>query len=147
MGANEAGTIVGMIIGGLIGLAVGSLISAILLRAAAHWMKKIDIPFGSAYGTMFSAGLVNMVIAFVLGLAVGAVSGGKPGSLLGLQVALFLISFLIQAAFISSRHAMSFSDAILIEAGMFLIALAIGLILGIVVFAIFFGMGMLMHAH
>jgi hypothetical protein len=42
---------------------------------------------------------------------------------------------------------MSFSDAILIEAGMFLIALAIGLILGIVVFAIFFGMGMLMHAH
>jgi hypothetical protein len=88
-----------------------------------------------------------MVIGFVLGLVVGATSGGKPGSLLGLQVATFLIGFLIQAAFISSRHAVSFSDAILIEIGMFLIALAIGLILGIVVFAIFFGMGVLTHAH
>jgi hypothetical protein len=147
MGANEAGMIVGVIIAGLIGLVLASLISAILLRAAAQWMKKLVIPFGSAYGTVFSAGLVNMVIAFFLGLAVGAVSGGKPGSLLGLQIAMFLIGFLIQAAFISSRHSVTFSDAILIEIGMFLIALAIGLILGVVVFAVLFGMGVLMHAH
>ena len=87
-----------MIIGGLIGLAVASLISAIVLRTAAQWMKKLVIPFGSAYATIFSAGLVNMVIGFVLGFAVAAASGGKPGSLLGLQVAMFLIGFLIQAA-------------------------------------------------
>ena len=110
-------------------------------------MKKLVIPFGSAYATVFSAGLVNMVIGFVLGFAVAAASGGKPGSLLGLQVAMFLIGFLIQAAFISSRHSVTFGDAIVIEIGMFLIALAIGLILGIVVFAVLFGMGLLLHAH
>jgi hypothetical protein len=147
MGPQAAATLIGVIIGGLFALVVGSLISAILLRAAAQWMKRLVIPFGSAYVTVLGAGLVNMVIGFGLGVMVGMITGGKPGSLLGLQIAMFLIGFLITAAFISSRHSVTYGDALFIEIGMFLIALAIGVILGVVVFAVVFGMGILMHAR
>ena len=67
MAPEQAGALIGTIIGGLIGLALGSLVGAVILRAAAQWAEKLDIPFGSAYVTVLLSAFVNYVIGFIPG--------------------------------------------------------------------------------
>jgi hypothetical protein len=141
MGPHEGGMIVGLLCGGIIGLGIGGLIGAIILRAAAQWVKKIDIPFGSAFGTVLIAGVINYGIGFVFGLLIGAVAPGNQIAMALLQLVLFPIGFLIQAAVISGRHSVSFGSALLIELVMWLIALAIGVVIGVVVLLVGLALG------
>ncbi len=48
---------------GFLGTLIGSLVSAVLLRAAAQWVEKKDVPYGEAYVTMSLAAIANLLAA------------------------------------------------------------------------------------
>jgi len=56
-----------LLIGGLIGIAVGGLMVAILIRAAAKWVAKLDIPFGKAFGLGLGITFLNGFLSFIIG--------------------------------------------------------------------------------
>jgi hypothetical protein len=143
MAAEQTGMLVGMLCGGIIGTLIGSLIGAIILRAAVKWVKKLDIPFGSAYVTMLIAGFINYFLGFVVGAVVGMAAHGNESALIVMQLGLLPLGFLIQAAIISARHAMSFGSAVLVELAMMLITLIIGVIIGVFVLVIFLAFGLI----
>jgi len=120
----------GALIVKFIGLVIGSLISAVILRAAAKWVEDLEIPYGEAYVTMLLSGVVNLIMGALVGFAVGF----GTGSINAVQAAALLlvpVGFLIQSGFISSRHEVSFGSGFLISLLMIGIGLAIGLIIAI----------------
>ena len=117
----------GMLIGMLFGIAVMSLVGAVILRAAAKWVEKLDVPFGNAYVTMLLAAIVNGLLGFVIGLAVGAGTQSRE-AVNAASLLMWPIGFCIQSGFVSSRIQIPFGRACLVSLTMMGIGLAIGLI-------------------
>ena len=108
------------------------LIGAIFLRLAASWIAKEDIPYGSAFGTVVIATILNYAIGFAVGfLAAGA--GATEESFPLIQLAMLPVGILIQSAVISARHAISFGKSLLISLVMMAIMFVIVLIVVVVV--------------
>jgi hypothetical protein len=103
---------------------IGSLIGAVLLRAAAKWVARLDVPFGKAYWTVYIAYICNFALAHLLGSAV-AYDTNSIGAVNVLQVIVLPVGFLIQSGIISSRLELSFGKGCLISITMIGIALAI----------------------
>jgi hypothetical protein len=119
-----------MIIGQLIGVVIGSLIAAIVLRAAAKWVQKMEVPYGQAYVTVLLANLINVVLGSILGYAVGSATQ----SMEAVNVASLLmlpVGFLILSGFISSRLQIAFGRACLVSLAMAAIGIGIALIVAI----------------
>lgn len=122
--------LIGMIIGQLIGVGIGSLMVAIVLRAAAKWVQKLDVPYGQAYVTVLLPSLINVV----LGSIVGYVVGSATQSMDAVNVASLLrlpVGFLIASGFISSRLEIPFGRACLISLAMTAIGIGIVLVVAI----------------
>jgi hypothetical protein len=114
-----------MVIGSLILALIGVLIGAIFLRAAAKWVAKIEVPFGTAYVTVFLSTLVSCIpLGFVLGIAVVTATQSKEAVNV-LQVFMVPVGFVITAAIISRRIKVTFGRACLIN----LVMLALGIVI------------------
>lgn len=51
----------------------GSLIGAVFLRAAAHWVAKKDVAYGTAYGLYFLNHLIFGTIIIIGGMVIGII--------------------------------------------------------------------------
>lgn len=60
------------LIGALLGLAIGGFIIAVFLRASAHWVARLDIPFGKAFGLGLGISFLNGFLSFIVGLALSS---------------------------------------------------------------------------
>lgn len=60
------------LLGVLLGLAVGGFIVAVFLRASAHWVARLDIPFGTAFGLGLGISFLNGFMSFIVGLALSS---------------------------------------------------------------------------
>ena len=60
------------LIGALLGLAVGGFIIAVFLRASAHWVARLDIPFGKAFALGLGISFLNGFMSFLVGLALSS---------------------------------------------------------------------------
>ena len=134
---QEPKQIVGFIIGLPIVAAVVSLLTAVVLRAAAYMVSGDHLPYGEAYGTMFLSYIANGAIGFVFALALQSMTepadGTNPLSLLMLPIAFF-----VQSGIISTRHETEFGPACLISLAVWLIWFAI---LFVVVLGVFLAFG------
>ncbi|MEC9374198.1 MAG: hypothetical protein VYC34_10160 [Planctomycetota bacterium] len=113
--------IAGLFAQSIIGAAIGSLLAAIFLRIAARWMLKLDIPYGSAYVTMFlayiAATVAGLIVAVPAGLLLGAANPDLFESSAGDALLLLLIlpvGFLAQSAVIGRRLELPFGRACLL---------------------------------
>lgn len=124
---------IGQLIGAFFGGLIGCLIGAILLRAASHWVVKLDVPFGKAYWTVFIAFIVNFILGYFLGF-VAAFTTGSTEVVDALSVIMLPVGFLIQSGIIGSRLKLSFGKACLVNITMIGIALGIAFAIGIFIF-------------
>lgn len=115
----------GMLISMLIGTMIASLIGAILLRADAKWVQKIDVPFSNAYVTSPLAGIVNVIIGFLVGFVARAGTWSQEAVIVA-SLLMWPVGFLIQSVFVSSRIRIPFGRACLVSLAMIGIALEIG---------------------
>jgi hypothetical protein len=123
----------GMIIGMLMGTLIGSLPGAIILRVAAKWVQKMEVPFGNAYITIL---LANIVI-FMVGLTVRTgMQSQEAANTTSLSIFMLPVSFLIQSAFVNARIKIPFGRACLVSLAMIGIGLAIILIVAVPVILI-----------
>ena len=122
-----------LIIGQIIGGAIGSLIGAVLLRAAAHWIIKEDVSYGKAYVTVFFSTLANLVIGFVVGFAMGS-SSQSEGTIAFATFLMLPIGFFVQAGIIAFTLMIDFGKACLISLTMIGLALGIAAVVGGLVF-------------
>ena len=119
----------------IISTAIVSLIAAVILRAAAKWVIKDDISFGTAYITVFLSSIICGALGFVVGIIEG--SAGMPdGSDIFLPLVMLPIVFLVHSGLISSRLSTSFKTACLITLVMIAISIGIGIIVGGIVFLV-----------
>ena len=119
-----------LIIGGLMVLTVASLINAIILMVAANWVTKMDVPFGTAFGATLFPILICCGLGFASGFVMPAV---HP---LVAVVANLTFPVLIQAWVISWRLKVTFGGAALITLVMAAIGLAIGTLVGLIIFVL-----------
>jgi len=110
---------------------IGCLIGTIILRAAAQWVQKMDVPFRIAFVTILVSGIVNILMGIN---CIGAVifnSGSGPLSQMIETLAWILIwpvGFLIQSSFVHLFLKIPFGRACLISLSMIGIGLGIFLI-------------------
>ena len=101
-----------------------------ILRAAAKWAEKMEIPFWSAVGTVLVYSLANLAIGSVVALLAGVMGAGpKHAMLQGLAAP---VGFLLQSAVISGRHNVAFGKGIKISIFMWLVTLLIGIAVAVV---------------
>jgi hypothetical protein len=137
----DPGSIIGItLVLGIVALFIGSLVSAIILRAAAHWAIKLEIEFWSAFGTVFFAGLVNCTIGFVVGALVGP---ENPSALLLGELGMLFVNFLVLTIFVSVRHTLPSGKAMKVVAYMYGISILIGVLIGAAFAAVFLFTGVL----
>jgi len=117
---------IAILIGGLIGLIIGGLIGAILLRAAAKWVLKEDIAFGSAFGTVLTFTFINFLIGFLIGIATSSARSGEV--ILIATVLSWILGFFMQSWIISARHNTSFGRACLVSLTMLGIVICIAIV-------------------
>jgi hypothetical protein len=108
--------------------AISSVITALVLRAAAYLVCGEHLPYGDAYGTMFFSYLANGVIGFVYTLIMQSMEQPTDGSN-PLSFLMLPIGFLVQSGIISARHEMDFGPACLISLAIGLIFFAIILVI------------------
>jgi len=120
----------GLIVAQLIGIAIGSLFTAIILRAAAQWVQKVDVPQGEAYIISLMFNLCNWVVIGILVLAVARGTQSMTATLTA-SILSIPIAFLVMAGFIRSGLEIEFGRACLISLVMVAISVAIGLLIGI----------------
>ena len=127
--------LIGMLFGGAIGALIGSLIGAIFLRAAAKWVLKDDVPYGQSYITVLISCLLNLVLGMGVGFAVGVSvdQSELEGAARTTQLVMLPVGFLLQSAVIAKRHDATFGRAMLVTLTMFLLALAVGLVVGLLI--------------
>jgi hypothetical protein len=123
------------LIGGILGILIWSIFGAILLRAAAKWVVKVDLKFGEAYGTIFAIYVINVVVGFLVGSGLRSMEGSE-NLIKAAPILLLPLSFLIHAGLIGSNLKMSFKSACLVTLAMIAIVLGIGLVVGGVIFAV-----------
>jgi hypothetical protein len=128
-----------------LGAFIGGLVSAIVLRAAAHWALRLEIEFWSAFGTVFFASLVNGAIGFVAGLAMSTAFHENPALLLPGELAMLLVNFLVLSVFVSARHTLTFRQAMKVVLYMYLIVLLIVVVVGAAVTGALLFTGVLRH--
>jgi hypothetical protein len=145
-----------MIFGGIaglaIGLAIGTFIGAVILRAAVSLYNKLAGGAGSpnavaepsmdkAALTVFLATLANVVVGFLLGMAIGAASGaagarGEEAAVIA-QVAALPVGVLVMAGILSAMLRTTFWRAILVTLCYMLVsALIVGVIVVFVLVAL-----------
>ncbi len=125
MNLSEIGLGVGAVLGILMFLAVAVLIGAVILRAAAKWAERLDLPFWSSAQTV----LLYTLGGSVLGVSVAFLAdklgaGGHHHVVRGL---LGPAGFFLQSVIISSRHHLSLGKGIKISIFMWLVGLIIGI--------------------
>ena len=111
---------------GLIGLGVGSLVGAIVLRAAAQWLEKLDVPFGNALLTMLLVNIANSVVGLTFAFAFGTAARSNEVAHAA-RAAIWPACFLIQSAIIGRRIELPMGRACLVSFVMVLISIGIGL--------------------
>ena len=119
--------VLGTLIFALIFAVIGSLIGAIMLRAAAWWVEKMDVSFGDACVTVILAGITISILGFVVGLAVGA-GMRSYGTVSTASLLMYPMGFLILSGFVSARIQIPFGRACLVSLIMLGAFLAIYLI-------------------
>jgi hypothetical protein len=127
---NDIGLTVFGFVGALAGLFIGALVGAVILRAAAKWAEKMEIPFWSAVGTVLVYTLADLAIGMVVALLAG-VMGDKPKHSM-VHGLVGPVAFLLQSAVISGRHNVTFGKGIKISIFMWLVTLLIGLAVAII---------------
>jgi hypothetical protein len=123
------------VLGTLLFLSIGVLLGAVILRAAAKWAEKMDLPFWSSVGTVFIYSLASCAIGSVVALLVGEMGDGPRQRMLEGLVA--PAGFLVQSAVISGRHKLSFGKGIKISIFMWLVTLLIGIAVAVVTIGVF----------
>jgi hypothetical protein len=119
------------VLGVLIAMGAAVALGAMILRAAAKWAEKIDLPFWSAAGTVLLSTLASYAIAFVLGLIFGTAAENSDHRVAHGLVA--PLGFFAQSAIISGRHQLSFGKGIKISIFMWLVCVLIGIAVALVV--------------
>jgi hypothetical protein len=92
----NAPVVAGTCIGLIIGIALGTLFGAVILRAAAHWAVKIEVPFWRACRiSLLNAG-IGFGINFAIGILVGMASGPvEPGQVAHVPWPIYLVTFVL----------------------------------------------------
>ncbi len=108
-----------------------SLIGAILLRATARWVQKLDVGFGNAYFTLLLSNMLNTAMVMVACLIVRAATHSRKAIDLAL-VLLIPVGFLIQSAFVSSRLRVPFRRGCLLSLVMVGLLSGLGLVAAVV---------------
>jgi hypothetical protein len=110
---------------------IGCLIGTIILRAAAQWVQKMDVPFRIAFVTILVSGIVNILMGIN---CIGAVifnsgSGPQTQDIETLaRILIWPVGFLIQSGFVYLFLKIPFGRACLISLSMIGIGLGIFLI-------------------
>jgi len=130
MVSHETVVTVVCFVGGLVGLFIGVLVGAVILRAAAKWAEKLDLPFWSSVATVLIYSLGGCAIGFVAALLAGVMGDGPKHQMLEGLVA--PAGFLLQSAVISGRHKLSFGKGIKISIFMWLVTLLTGIAVAVV---------------
>lgn len=103
-------TLAPFIIGGIIGLAVHGLLLAVFLRVASHWVAKVEIPFGKAFGLAIRIALLNSAFAIVI---VAGLSGADTPRWLPFGIA-YVVGAVVAAAILRQRLAVRWGEGALI---------------------------------
>lgn len=108
---------------------IGGLIGAIILRAAAHWVVKMDVPFGRAFVTALLGALASYgaQALFSAILGPGAKPAGRASSdqQTAAAVGAFIVGVLAQAGIICLMLRIKYGKALLVALAMFVISLLI----------------------
>ena len=118
-----------------IGAFIWSLIGAVILRAAAKWVQKLDVGFGNAYVTVLLSVIANLVLGAIIGFSVGAATQSMD-AVNAVSLLMMPVGFLIQSGIISSRLQIRFGRGCLVSLAMIGVAIGIFVVVGIVVFII-----------
>jgi hypothetical protein len=113
------------VLAALVILSLGVLVGAVILRAAAKWAEKLDLPFWSSAETVLIYTLGGCALGFGVALLAGVMGEGPKHRMLEGLVA--PAGFLLQSAVISGRHKLSFGKGIKISIFMWLVSLLIGI--------------------
>ena len=126
---------IAQLIGMFIGCFIWSLIGAVILRAAAKWVQKLEVGFGNAYVTVLLSAIANLVLGAIVGFGVGAATQSMD-AVNAVSLLMMPVGFLIQSGIISSRLQIPFGRGCLVSLAMIGVAIGIFLVVGIVVFII-----------
>ena len=109
-----------------------SLIGAVVLRAAAHWVVKLDVPFGRAYWTAYISFLANSMLGLFLGFMVGYATGSEE-AVDALRFILLPVGFIVLSGIVSLRLNLSFRKACLVSITMIGIGFGIAFVIVLIV--------------
>lgn len=151
MPAEALGAIVCSLI---VWLGLGTLIGAVFLRAAIALYNKVagedyrsrvkEPELGRAMGITFATTLVNLVSGFAVGFVLGAagIATGQDQRTVTLlaQAISIPFGFLVMSAMLSAMLPTTFGRAALITLFFYLIAIAVAIFIGVLVFTLFAGM-------
>jgi hypothetical protein len=119
------------LIGGFISTAIGSLVSAVILRAAAQWIEKRNVPYGDAYLTVSLGAYTNLLASILLRVGIIVAWGLKVDvATMATYLVMIPFGFFVQVVIIGSRLRISFDRACLICAVMLAIAFVMALFYG-----------------
>lgn len=127
--------IIGLLVGMLIGGCLGALVGAIILRAAAKWVEKTDVPFGSAFVTTLIILVTQLVIGGGIGFVVGSTTHSQD-AVNGAALLMWPVGFCIQSGIISARMGIAFGRACLVSLAMLAIGISCALLVAIPVLLI-----------
>jgi hypothetical protein len=119
--------------------AIASVITAILLRAGAKWVARIDVSFANAYGAAFIASMLGIGTGALIALVTRATLSALPNPNLAFtltRLALIPAGFLVQAGIVTWRFKVRFVQACLITLVAIALDIAISAIVGLFIFAL-----------
>ena len=112
----------------LIAIAISSLIGALILRLAAKWVARVEVPYFRAYFTLVIAAVISVAIELSVGY--GAVLLGADELAVGiLGLVLVPVQDLMQALVIRWRLELTFSESLLVCLAMIGITIVLALII------------------
>lgn len=123
----------------LVAVAIVGAIGAIVLRLATKIVTKQEVGFGRAFATVLLAGALNSVVGFAVGLMVAAAAGPEVDAESAGAVAQLImlpVGILLQAAVIAKMLRESYGVSLLIALMNLVIWIAIGVVVGLLVFAV-----------
>lgn len=147
MGFMEGTALGGMLCGLVLGGAIGSLISAVIMRVtialynrlASGGDAEVDEPeYSKAWGIMFTAYVVNIVIGFLIGLLtqVGAAEQMGPSTQITRQLILVVTGFLVLTGVLTVMLPTTFVRGLAITGLYTVITIALVFAIVIVVFGV-----------
>jgi len=125
---------------GLIGTLILSFISAVILRAGAEWVERIDVRYTDAYATMLLCGIATLVLGVALREALGtALELDSEQALRFALVLTTLLAFPIHSGIIGARLGIPFRRACLVFLVMLLVSAALALCVTALAYLIIWG--------